>query len=376
MATYDEVTILKKGSSGDDVKYLQTALKNNGYDLDADGIYGSKTQAAVRDYQSKNNLQVDGIAGREVRDSLAGLNNGGNTGSVGYLDAQYTAGGGSGGFSFGGRPDFNSRYETQIQSLLNQILNRGDFAYDFNADPLYQQMRDVYTQQGKMAMMDAMGNAAALSGGFGNSYGQSVGQQTYNAYLQELNNSIPALRDAAYNMWLNEGDIMNQNLTTLRGLDDTDYGRYRDSVGDWYADRDFAYQQYLMALEQAAAQAATGGRSSGGGGGSSDETGNEQYTIPETVDLLQQLAKSDGIENSLYTASMLRDYGIDSGFVNGTQDDMNQAMNNFTYWAGIDNGGLPSLTPSERDAAKKAGLEAAEKKKKRDNLISTRGVIG
>lgn len=371
MATYDEVTILKKGSSGDDVKYLQTALKNNGYDLDVDGIYGSKTQAAVRDYQSKNNLQVDGIAGREVRDSLAGLNNGGNTGSVGYLDAQYTAGGGSGGFSFGGRPNFNSRYETQIQSLLNQILNRGDFAYDFNADPLYQQMRDVYTQQGKMAMMDAMGNAAALSGGFGNSYGQSVGQQTYNAYLQELNNSIPALRDAAYNMWLNEGDIMNQNLTTLRGLDDTDYGRYRDSVSDWYADRDFAYQQYLMALEQAAAQAATGG-----GDGRKRRSGDEEessgdISIADAKNILLQETLSGGYDAAAYAA---RDM-IDSGVINPSLDGMwtrngniKGGMNKTDYAANQVNAFMQNLARTtgnvDVQAIIDAQVEASKKKKK------------
>jgi peptidoglycan hydrolase-like protein with peptidoglycan-binding domain len=55
--------LLAVGSFGDDVKLVQTALNNNGYNLVADGIYGKKTQAAVKDYQSKNGLSADGIVG-------------------------------------------------------------------------------------------------------------------------------------------------------------------------------------------------------------------------------------------------------------------------------------------------------------------------
>ena len=59
---------LRKGSTGQDVRELQTALNGKGYTLSVDGIYGDKTAAAVRDYQQKNGLSmVDGIAGNETR---------------------------------------------------------------------------------------------------------------------------------------------------------------------------------------------------------------------------------------------------------------------------------------------------------------------
>ena len=58
---------LRKGSTGQDVRELQTALNGKGYTLSVDGIYGDKTAAAVRDYQQKNGLSmVDGIAGNET----------------------------------------------------------------------------------------------------------------------------------------------------------------------------------------------------------------------------------------------------------------------------------------------------------------------
>lgn len=54
----------KRGSSGTEVKNIQTRLKNWGYDVGTvDGIYGAKTEAAVKKFQKNNGLTADGIAG-------------------------------------------------------------------------------------------------------------------------------------------------------------------------------------------------------------------------------------------------------------------------------------------------------------------------
>jgi hypothetical protein len=55
--------LLKKGDKGDSVKELQTLLNKKGYNLVVDGAFGNASNAAVRDYQSKNGLTVDGIVG-------------------------------------------------------------------------------------------------------------------------------------------------------------------------------------------------------------------------------------------------------------------------------------------------------------------------
>lgn len=58
--------LLRKGCRGEDVKELQSALMLLGYDLGkcgADGIFGRKTQAAVKAFQKDEGIQVDGIAG-------------------------------------------------------------------------------------------------------------------------------------------------------------------------------------------------------------------------------------------------------------------------------------------------------------------------
>ena len=58
------------GSTGSSVSALQEKLNANGYDLEVDGQFGPATQKAVKDYQKKKGLQVDGIAGQETWGSL------------------------------------------------------------------------------------------------------------------------------------------------------------------------------------------------------------------------------------------------------------------------------------------------------------------
>ena len=67
--------ISRYGSSGEEVKQIQKKLKEWGYyDGEVDGIYGSKTFSAVKKFQQKNGLTVDGIAGEKTLQTL-GINN-------------------------------------------------------------------------------------------------------------------------------------------------------------------------------------------------------------------------------------------------------------------------------------------------------------
>lgn len=64
--------LLRKGCKGDDVKYLQHLLNTYGDDLKEDGDFGTKTYNAVKDFQRKNRLKVDGIAGKNTITALGG----------------------------------------------------------------------------------------------------------------------------------------------------------------------------------------------------------------------------------------------------------------------------------------------------------------
>jgi N-acetylmuramoyl-L-alanine amidase len=76
-------TLSKVGSTGDEVKQIQTRLKNWGYyNGEIDGIYGTQTKNAVLYFQKKNGLTADGIAGAETLSAI-GLPTGNSGGSVG-----------------------------------------------------------------------------------------------------------------------------------------------------------------------------------------------------------------------------------------------------------------------------------------------------
>jgi hypothetical protein len=97
---------------------------------------------------------------------------------------------------------------------------------------------------GQQAMMDTMGQAAAMTGGYGNSYAQTAGQQAYQGYLQQLNNIVPELYQMAWDRYNQEGNALRENLALTQSLEDSDYGKYRDQVSDWNTERGFASDEY------------------------------------------------------------------------------------------------------------------------------------
>ena len=145
--------------------------------------------------------------------------------------------------------DFASQYTEAAKQALDKYLNRDKFSYDVNGDALYQQYKDQYVTQGKLAMQDTIGQAAAMTGGFGNSYAQNVGQQAYQGYLQQLNDKVPELYQLALDQYNQEGENMLNQYGLLADREDTDYGRYRDTVSDWNTDRGF-YADELHRAEE------------------------------------------------------------------------------------------------------------------------------
>ena len=77
----EALALSKYGSRGEKVRTIQTKLKRWGYySGNVDGIYGSGTLAAVKKFQKKNGLKVDGIAGKETLKAMGIFNSSGNSG--------------------------------------------------------------------------------------------------------------------------------------------------------------------------------------------------------------------------------------------------------------------------------------------------------
>lgn len=199
---------------------------------------------------------------------------------------------------------YQSRWDAELDRLYDQITNRKPFQYDLNQDALYQQYKEQYQRLGRTAMQDTMGQAASLTGGYGSTYAEQVGQQTYNAYLQSLNDIVPELYDRAYGRYQDEGQDLYNRYGLVSDRESMDYSKYRDTVSDYYNDladarsaydsewnKDYtqwadqlSYWQQKAAQEQAywqSQQRAAGGRG-GGGRANSSGTGSGNGYIDNT----------------------------------------------------------------------------------------------
>ena len=99
-------------------------------------------------------------------------------------------------------------------------------------------------------MRDTMGSSAALTGGYGNSYGTTAASQANQQYMGKLSAVIPQLEQLAYQKYQDEvADRYNQ-MNVLNTLENNEYNRYRDDVSDYYQDYSNAYNEYTGKLSQ------------------------------------------------------------------------------------------------------------------------------
>ncbi|MBQ6928071.1 MAG: hypothetical protein IJQ36_07160 [Oscillospiraceae bacterium] len=125
-------------------------------------------------------------------------------------------------------PDFTSSYDGVISRLYDEIVSRPAFQYDPLGDPLYRNYRTQMLTEGSRAMRDTAGEASALTGGYGSTYAQSLGQQQYAQYLERLGQVMPELYEAAYRRYRDEGEDLWTALNTARGLADSEVGRKQE----------------------------------------------------------------------------------------------------------------------------------------------------
>lgn len=137
-----------------------------------------------------------------------------------------------------------SPYQQQLDDIYNKIVNRPQFKYDLRGDMLYQNAKEQYQQLGKQAMVDTMGQAAQLTGGYGNSYAQNVGNQAYQQYLLKLNDLIPEYAKLAQDRYNMEGDALNTQYSLARDRENDAYNKYRDTVSDYNQNLQLAYNVY------------------------------------------------------------------------------------------------------------------------------------
>lgn len=128
---------------------------------------------------------------------------------------------------------YKSTYGSQISALADKYRNN-TFEWSADKSPEYQAYKDYYHREGAKAQENVQGAYSANTGGYSNSFAQAAGQRSFGQYMDELAQKIPALRSNALQNWNQEQERTMNEISLLKGMDDTAYARFRDRVNDNY----------------------------------------------------------------------------------------------------------------------------------------------
>lgn len=174
------------------------------------------------------------------------------------------------------------------QKQLDAILNRGEFSWSKETDPLWPAYKKQYLREGERATANALGQASAATGGRPSSFAVGAATQAGDYYATKLNDIIPTLYQQAYSKYIKDHDMSLQDLqalneqqgiwrqgwkdelgvlegqlSALQGQDAVDYGRYLEELArtDRLNERDYQRGETVRqtAVEQAAAILQAGG---------------------------------------------------------------------------------------------------------------------
>lgn len=129
---------------------------------------------------------------------------------------------------------YKSRNTEEIDKLRQKYLDRGEFTYDPAKDNAYQDYANMMRQQGNLAMENSIGMATASTGGYGNSYAQSVGQQTYNDYARDISAAQNDFYNQALNQFNNEGNMILNDIGMLEDREAADRAAWEEDYANAY----------------------------------------------------------------------------------------------------------------------------------------------
>lgn len=143
--------------------------------------------------------------------------------------------------------EYVSKWQQQLDAAMEKILNREKFSYNLNGDALYRQYKDQAIQNGRLAMQDTLGQAAAMTGGFGSSYGQTAAQQAYRQQMANLGDKASALYDKARSEYDRQGTVDKQAYDLLLQRENSSQNQYKQNLAAWEAENQRLWSRYDQA---------------------------------------------------------------------------------------------------------------------------------
>ena len=149
-------------------------------------------------------------------------------------------------FDYGPAPTYNNRYQETLDELLGQVQNYGPFTWSKEEDPAYSAYAKQYRREGQRATADAMAQAAALTGGQVSTAAATAASQAGDYYAGQLADVIPQLYENAYQRYLSDYSLLADQLGQVQQAEQLDYAKYEDELGQYNADRNLSYDQWLQ----------------------------------------------------------------------------------------------------------------------------------
>lgn len=130
--------------------------------------------------------------------------------------------------------NYKSKYDDKISGLRNKLENYDSFSYDLESDDNYHALKNLYHQIALAAQKNALAQAAAANGGRLSSNAIIAASLGYGNKMSQLEGEIPQLRQAAYNMYLNDKADLRNLISDYESAEDKNYSRWANDYNRRY----------------------------------------------------------------------------------------------------------------------------------------------
>ena len=149
---------------------------------------------------------------------------------------------------------YTSQYKDKIDGVMGKLDGMKDFSYDPTRDAAYEQYKNSYTRQAKLANENAQANASAISGGYGSSYGTQAGQSAYQNAMAGLSNATNSLYSQALNQYTQKKSDLQNQLSGYQQAEAQDYEKYQTNYQNWENQRNYYQSAYNQAASESQAK--------------------------------------------------------------------------------------------------------------------------
>ena len=142
-------------------------------------------------------------------------------------------------------PTYENQYADQIQSALSNIQNKKAWSYNADSDQAYQAAKKQYMREADRASADTMGQYASMTGGMPSTAAMTAGSQASDYYKTQLSDQLGNYINQDYQRYIDQLGADYDKLSALSSLEQGDYGKYQDQLGQHNTENAFSYQQFL-----------------------------------------------------------------------------------------------------------------------------------